>query len=297
MKKGLTLIELVLVLVILSVLTHLAVSQIDNSAGERKAKAADVLLDAIADAAVQGDDSFFADTGMLPRARPSEASRQGAPLDLRDLWERPVDIAPYAVRRATSSNLVPGLPAELADPSVMIPCGWRGPYINPGRSGTLRDPWGNPMQTPDEAAYPRILNASTNAVGSGEEVKIVRHLGSDGQPDDLHAPEKDHQRDRLISFEDAASPSRIFISTSFVDEYGVESSRNGMTVTVKWYQPCGGMITGGVARAVEPAPAVIEGARGKFFYYSVSTSAETGMVKRVAIRPGDNFVCEKLRTR
>lgn len=296
MKNGLTLIELVLVLVILSVLTHLAVSQFNGAVDSRKVKAADSLLDSIADAAFRNEESFFADTGLLPRAIPADSADADSPLSLRELWERPEGIAPYEVRRAVSPNLLPGLPPALADASVLVPCGWRGPYLSPGRAAALNDPWGNAMQTPDDASFPRLLVSSTNAVQKGEEITLVRHLGSDGQPDSVKPPANAGQRDRYLSFAAETAPGRIFVSTSFVDEYGVESARDGMSVTVKWYQPCGSMITGGVVSAVEPAPAVIDGVRGRFCYIRVTTPAVTGMVKRVAIRPGDNFIYEKLRS-
>lgn len=296
MKKGMTLIELVLVVVVLSILTHLAVSHFDGAVDARKSKAADALLDSIADAVFRNEESFFADTGLLPRASEIDAANPDSPLSLSELWKCPVSIGGYEVRRAVESNLVPGLPSELADSSVLIPCGWRGPYLALGRDSLLRDPWGNSMHTPDDASIPRLLDSSTNAVSRGNEIKLVRHLGSDGQLDSAKSPANSTQEDRYVSFEAETAPSRIFVSTSFVDEYGVESARDGMSVTVKWYQPSGSMITGGVVSAVEPSPAVIEGARGRFCYIRVVSPAATGMVKRVSIRPGDNFVYEKLRS-
>lgn len=296
MKKGMTLIELVLVLVILSVLTHLAVSQFEKVADTKKAKAADDLLDSIAGAVCLNEESFFADTGFLPRAVENEPGDAGSPLTLSELWKRPDGIGDYEVRRAVSENLVPGLPSGLADPDVLVPCGWRGPYLALGRKSFLADPWGNSMQSPDDAFIPRLLDASTNAVQKGHEIFLVRHLGSDGQLDSVKAPADSCQKDGYISFKSETAPSRIFVNTSFVDDYGTESARNGTSVTVKWYQPCGSMITGGVVTASEPAPAVIKGARGRYCYIRVCSPGVTGMVKRVSIRPGDNIVYEKLRS-
>lgn len=145
MKRGFTLIEMVVVLVVLGVLAHLAVRELGRGRDARLTDAADRMLTEIRGAVWTQDGGgepagFLADMGRLPRS-------------LDELWEIPSDSRRFCVTNAASG--------------VYVPTGWNGPYLRlpPGKSA-LYDPWGND------------ICATTNAQGF---VTNVFHLGATGQ--------------------------------------------------------------------------------------------------------------------
>lgn len=298
-------IELVVVLAVLAVMAHIAVIEASHVRQSRLQKAAAQQLDLLASAVyAPGDGSaeptgFLADLGRLPRALPIHSDDSTSPLSLRELWERPGDVAPFAVRRATLRNLVPGANPALADANVLVPCGWRGPYIHlPFHRDRFLDPWGNAYESPDDAHFSRLTTSATNALASGDTVELVRHFGSDGQPDSASDRELTEKSDGEIRLAPAGgASSRLFVTTSFIRSDGVEDTHDGTTVTVRWYAPCGGAITGGIAHAVTPAPVVIDSIPPGDRFIRVSTLTQTGMVKRVTLHPGDNLHFEKFAAR
>ncbi len=144
MKKAFTLVELALVMAILALLAHLAVRSLGEADSTRRQRLYDAQRLELIDAAK----AFLADNGRLPRLLPS-ADGSGR-LTLRELYERPDDLAVYAVRLAGPGG------------RVALPCGWNGPYVKLGAGkSTLRDPWGNEWAQPDETGVDR-LTALTN---------------------------------------------------------------------------------------------------------------------------------------
>ena len=200
-RSGFTLIELAVVLLILAILTQLAVRELSQVRDGRLAVLADKQLADLSAAVYDkrpGEEAtgFLADTGRLPRALPADPDDASSPLSLRELWERPADLPAFDLRPATSTNLAAGGAASLADPDVIVPCGWRGPYLKLAlRHERLLDPWGNRMETPDDAGWGasgdsdarhfRLLDSATNGIVSSDApIAFVRHFGADGRPDD-----------------------------------------------------------------------------------------------------------------
>jgi prepilin-type N-terminal cleavage/methylation domain-containing protein len=148
---GLTLIELVLVLVILSVMATVALDaiepQVDQGKFEASQRAIDSVRDAIFNEQLLADGrtvyaGFFIDMGRLPQARvdPIESSL----LTASELWA-PVDsqsgstLRVYAAVSATVENITTTDPVEdkdsdgdgiFEDPEVKVRYGWRGPYLH-----------------------------------------------------------------------------------------------------------------------------------------------------------------------
>lgn len=144
MKRGFTLIEMVVVLVVLAVAAHLAVREIGRIQERRFTETANRQLQELQDAvwSVEKDGTpcgFLADMGRLPRK-------------LSELWVMPDDARCFAVTNVTGA--------------VHVPTGWNGPYIHlPIGKSALYDPWGNDFC------------ATTNSAGF---VTNVYHMGSSG---------------------------------------------------------------------------------------------------------------------
>lgn len=254
MKRGFTLIELVVVLLILALVTHLAVRELGKVQRARLGEAANAQLEAVRAAVWQnrpGEEptGFLVDLGRLPQAlvRTNEQGRLAG--TLRELWERPAHLAPFALRPAVASNLVVAAAekATLSDAAVLVPCGWRGPYLRlPFGRDRLVDAWGNPMETPDDAGFARLLDAGGQAAALSAPVARVRHFGADGRLDTLVTPADPAARDvavELVPGGRLANP--LVVNASFVT--GTHPAVLTGTARCRWYMPCGGGITGGVA--------------------------------------------------
>jgi type II secretory pathway pseudopilin PulG len=148
-RMGLTLAEMLIVLLILSVLTLVAVQSMQPLAEQARYEATRTTLDRTEEAIMgpegmrQTDGTpilsgFVADVGRLPMIAP------GAPpgFELAELWNPTSPLAlsfPYGVRAGPAS--FDGEDFRM----IRIPCGWRGPYLQPTAGLGLRDGWGKPL--------------------------------------------------------------------------------------------------------------------------------------------------------
>ena len=267
-RGGFTLVELVVVLVVIAVLTHLAVRELSHLRDGKLSKAADRQLEEIRAGVysrVPGDEAtgFLADMGRLPRladdVRTGRASRTTVTNStLGELWVVPSGAKPYAVRQATAENLVPGL-ESLANAAVYVPTGWRGPYLRlPFGKTRLLDPWGNPMEKEDEAGLPRLI------VSNGF-VTAVSHFGPRSQP----------SGERRLSLVPAGGEESRLVVTS--------ASETPLAVT--WYGPAGGLVTGATAVVSAAAPAVFAGLTpGRRILFC------NGVARAIDVKPGDNLI-------
>ena len=243
-QRGFTLIELTLVLFVLALSAHLAVRELSRQRARRLREAADSQLWEISSTLLSGDcaSGFLSDMGRLPAAIPVDPDDDTSPLSLRELWSRPDGLGEYRARPATAANLADGAPSALADPDILVPCGWGGPYLRlPPTTTRLRDPWGNPIETPDSANLPRLFSdpdATTPADAPGTPVAAIRHYGSDGLPDAERPPETYDQADATLIF--PAPEARLLLT---FEPDTLEK--------IHWYAPLGDKITGGICI---PAP-------------------------------------------
>ena len=267
-RGGFTLVELVVVLVVIAVLTHLAVRELSHLRDGKLSKAADRQLEEIRAGVysrVVGEEAtgFLADMGRLPRladdVRTGRASRITVTNStLGELWLMPSGAKPYAVRQATAENLVPGL-ESLVNASVYVPTGWRGPYLRlPFGKMRLLDPWGNPVEMEDAAGLPRLT------VSNGF-VTAVSHFGPLSQPSGER---------RLSLVPDGGAESRLVVTSA---------SETPLTVT--WYGPASGLVTGATAVVSATSPAVFAGLTPgrRILHYN-------GAAHTIDVKPGDNLI-------
>lgn len=247
---------MVVVMLILALLTHLAVRETGRLQAARLQRQADRQLEEVRDAvwlrnAAGEATGFLADLGRLPRALVATNEAGLVVRTLSELWRRPADVAPFDLRPATAENLA--VPAEekaaLADAAVIVPCGWRGPYLRlPFGRDRLLDPWGNPLETPDDAGFARLFVATNEpSARAAHLVGHVRHLGADARPDDQVTPatpaDRDHGLDLLPP---GGLANRLVVRTQFVNATG-PAGLTGEAVC-RWYMPCGSAITGAVEK-------------------------------------------------
>lgn len=158
MRRAFTLIELVMVLVVLAIVTHLAVHELGSVLDGKRTSAAETQLESIRRAAAD----FLSDVGRLPRLV-AETNDQGQVVKtLSELWRCPSHVPRQAV-----TNL---------DGKVMVATGWRGPYlrISPNKDRLL-DPWSNAIEEVDDAGLKRLWMDEDGCVTN------VCHYGARGQ--------------------------------------------------------------------------------------------------------------------
>lgn len=285
-QRGFTLIELTLVLFVLALSAHLAVRELSRQRVRRLRDAADRQLSEISSAILSADGTsgFLSDMGRLPAAIPVDPDDENTPLSLRELWSRPDGLGDHRARPATPENLADGAPSAIADPDILVPCGWGGPYLRlPPSAPRLRDPWGNPIETPDSASLPRLFadsNASTPAEAPGAPVAAIRHYGSDGLPDAERPPETDDQSDATLAF---VVPEARLLLTFEPDTLE----------KIHWYAPLGDKITGGIC-IPEPGTSqlLIEGLTPGTRFLKIYSVDAAPRVLQVTLRPGRDTALE-----
>ena len=282
---------MVVVLVVIAILTHLAVRELSHVRAAQLHKAADRQLDSIRECVWSvspgGEPSgFLSDIGRLPRLVSATNSDGEVVGTLSELWKRPAGMPEYALLSATNrASYVAGADsAALAamGSGVFVPTGWRGPYLRmPFGKDRLLDPWGNPLESRDDAGFRRV--AASNGVAVA-----VSHLGSDARPDDAFPPGSSDAGDSTVPLApDGGAESRLVVSAEVV---GGGTAFAG-DITWAWYGPAEGLVTGAVKRVAYPAPAEFTGLTPGVRIVKDSVS---GVARSVTIRPGDNLVQFKI---
>ena len=261
--RGFTFVELVVVLAVIAVLTHLAVREMSHFRDGKLVKAADRQLEdlkaAVYNRAADGESGgFLADMGRLPRLS------DGA---LSELWAMPSAARPYAVRQAVAPNLCAGVPpAE----GVYVPTGWRGPYLKlPLGRSRLLDPWGNAVESEDSAGLARLWTSNGFVVAAAHYGPSARASG-----------------ERRISLvPEGGASSRLFVTTTS------HASISAGNFEYRWYGPADGLVTGAVVSATCPGMVAVEGlAPG----VKILWDSATGASRLVDVKPGDNMISVEL---
>ena len=149
-NAGFTLLELALVLAILGVLTMLATREISQVQDQQRFEASQRGLEAIQEAIWGSPDDRAPDGSGIRAGFVADVGR--LPAQLEELWTNNTGMNSFELRPGND------------DPNVLIPGGWRGPYVQlPLGATNLFDGWGN--------AYTSRMESGTWRVG---------HLGADG---------------------------------------------------------------------------------------------------------------------
>jgi prepilin-type N-terminal cleavage/methylation domain-containing protein len=181
MKRGFTLIEMLMVLMILAVMTVVAVQSLQPLAEQAAYETTRQTLLRI-DEAVLGPDGvrqadgtpvisgFAADVGRLPL--PVASTPSGS--ELVETWDMSLWTGyPYGTRHGP-------IDFDGEDFShIRIPCGWRGPYLQPASGEGLRDGWGKPLAYVwNEAAAPaaNVHDSLSTAADLSFELPDVQDL-------------------------------------------------------------------------------------------------------------------------
>ncbi len=226
---GFTLLELVVVLAILAAVTAIASRELSQVEDQRRFEATQKIMRDIEEAVLGSPDDraadgsrtisgFVADMGRLPRPK-----SDGTYWTLSELWANP-GVALFDLRLALTGN---GVAAENRDKQVLVPGGWRGPYLRlPLGTSSLLDGWGNGFTSPagtvttdtDTANYPRLCKADGNAVTSvTDDIRFIRHLGANGRFDPA---DQGYESDGELLFPDAAFEASVSGKVDVVDSYG-----------------------------------------------------------------------------
>jgi len=198
--RGMTLLELVVVLAILAVVTGMAVASFTAVEDQTRLNVTQQQLTEV-EIAVLGEqglrspngqqklvNGFVADLGRLPQLVDHDTNTS-TELQPAELWIMPAGLASFTLRNAsfntdanlnnitsvettTTGTFTSGTPsATFQDLDIFLPSGWRGPYLrmNDGL-GLIRDGWGNPL-------LPLQTDGATASM-PGQEIAILRTLGS-----------------------------------------------------------------------------------------------------------------------
>jgi prepilin-type N-terminal cleavage/methylation domain-containing protein len=208
--SGFTLLELIVVLAILAVITTLATREIGHVQDHEHYLASRRGLEAIESAIIGSPEDrmpdgsrvisgFVADMGRLPKTVMIGPGTNS----LSELWANPG--VSFDIRSAVQSN---GIAATLEDAQILVPCGWRGPYLRLALGDdTVRDGWGNPYISPDASGYARLRDLGDNPLTSfGQEIRIIRHLGANGLQNDA---DTGYDRDVAITFSNSTFQAGI----------------------------------------------------------------------------------------
>ncbi|MGE3804512.1 MAG: type II secretion system protein GspG [Gemmataceae bacterium] len=171
-RGGLTLMELLVVLLVLAVMTTIAIRATENVVQQARYDAAQRGLLELRQAIIGPDNErdldgtllitgFVADVGRLPKASGNSPTTQ-----LAELWSNPFGLAAFGIKPASTDS-----GDHYRRHEVFVPCGWRGSYLRlPIGMAELRDGWGNPYV---------LLQADNSPASADAPITWIRSLGAD----------------------------------------------------------------------------------------------------------------------
>jgi hypothetical protein len=166
---------------------------------------------------------FLADMGRHPLAT---TNQYGGCLS-RSFWTPPSAADVYAAREAVATNLLPECDAADADADVVVPGGWRGPYLRlPLGKTRLLDAWGQRLRMSRMRRLfgPGCAGQEPGSVTRpGEPVDQRPALGADAPPDELRTPGSRKIRTLTVNFFAAHTPDALTNATLTVTLNGYDA--------------------------------------------------------------------------
>lgn len=190
-----TLLELVVVLVILSIVTALAMRSLGGLEDQRRYEANQRDMDQLEIAVLGSPDDRAADGSRASSGFVADMGRLPATALISRTDVSPSTMDELAIAELWSQGTIPAydIRTSAVDTDVRIASGWHGPYLQPPLGATnLLDGWGNHVRSLTDASpgdlaagYPRLQDASGAGITTaGKSVGIVRYLGANGAYDD-----------------------------------------------------------------------------------------------------------------
>ncbi|HID46345.1 MAG TPA: prepilin-type N-terminal cleavage/methylation domain-containing protein [Chromatiaceae bacterium] len=195
-QKGMTLLELIVVVFVLSAVAFMTLSEVTNDASQARFEDTRNRLEVIEDA-IAGDASrtlngqpevrgFLADTGRVPDCLEA--------LLLRD---------PDCNGDGNPDGNAP--PPWQFEPALNIWAGWRGPYLS-GINGEYRDGWGNPDNSalthdPNYGWEVAPADADPGADGITDTI-VIKSLGEDSQTGNAYGGSYGDDYQQSVAFAD-----------------------------------------------------------------------------------------------
>ena len=298
-RRGLTLIELVLVLVILSLLATVAIEmvepQVDQTRFETTQRTVANVQRAIFDREQLTDGTsthsgFLVDMGRLPQARADVAD--ATKLNLSELWQQNA-LPSYAAVQAATANITSTNAGALLDAdgdsvgedtAVYLRYGWRGPYLQlPVGAETLSDGFGHRLSslTTDASLSHLRGNGDAAIIAAGTSIYGVRSFGRSNVIDvggNADAYENDVPRSTSGKI---LSASQLQGTVSGTVTY-YTTGATAADIVVQIYYPNGSKIVvqraatqaGGTAEIVETTPASVTTYQTFQFAFRDSAGAE-----------------------
>ncbi|MBM83510.1 MAG: hypothetical protein CMJ78_23370 [Planctomycetaceae bacterium] len=285
-RRGLTLVELVVVLAILAVLAGVAVRSLQPIADQARYQASQKTLTAIEDAFLAGNKTgdgltysgFIADIGRLPKAIGATRETQAI-----ELWNNS-GIQPFGITAFDDPNTSEDESAR-TEQQLLVAAGWRGPYLTlaPG-SNAIRDGYGRPMF---------YFNPNNVPAVDGSEIAGVVSGGSNGAIDE---PTLNIAYTRDLSlpnglFEPNRYQGALPVRVTMADGSTPPSLNSGESVVVRVYGPEDGVPV--VIRGVDVSAGGTPGFGGVISSLVCGTRAVRAL-KVTGTSPNETIVAESL---
>ncbi len=188
-SRAMTLLELVVVIAIMAVLTTVAVRSLNGMAQQSRFESTQRTLGEIREAILGAPNDhqpngnlvisgFVADIGRPPLAKIT-TNLDGTFLTLDELLFPPNGGLPFDVRPAAGTNLSS---LDEADAGVLIPCGWRGPYLRLAvGANEISDGWGMPIANavPAGTNFNCLAQSDASPVSNAGDEAGTRSPGAD----------------------------------------------------------------------------------------------------------------------
>ncbi len=303
-RRGLTLVELVVVLAILAVLAGVAVRSLQPLADQARYEGSQKTLTAIEDAFLSGNTTsgtditytgFIADIGRLPQAVGIEQETMSS-----ELWSNDrraplgvADIQPFALTAFDDPNTSEDESSRTTQP-ILVAAGWRGPYLTiPPGTGAIRDGYGRPMSYFDPSGTFAVDGSSIAGVVSRGSNNVINTTDT-GYARDLSLPNGLWQTDRY----QGALPVRATTADGMTPPTLEQNER----IIVRVYGPQNGvpavigdveLTSGGTPEFGDVISSLVSGTRAVRALKVTGTSpnediVDESLIRQVTIHPGMN---------